>query len=112
MNEGESARLAQQLRRDLEEAEAERSRYLSGLLEVAAGSREGRSGLAPADVLDSPAMIVLTDRSQPDGERIELMDRLGASLSRDPQYIEALLRIVTDRGDSPGRPGRCPAPAR
>jgi len=101
VNEGESERLAQQLRQDLEEAEAERSRYLFRLLEVAAGSRERRSELAPADVLDSPAMIVLADRSQPDGERIELMDRLGASLSRDPRYIEAMLRILTDRGDSP-----------
>jgi len=46
-------------------------------------------------------MRVLADRSQPDGERIELMRRLGASLSRDSAYIEALLTIVTDRDDSP-----------
>ena len=101
MNESESERLAQQLRRELEEAEADRSRYLSRLVDVAAGGRGERSGPVPADVLESPAMLVLADRSQPDAERIELMRRLGASLSRDPGYIEALLTIVTDRDDSP-----------
>jgi HEAT repeat protein len=46
-------------------------------------------------------MTVLTDMSLPEETRVEVLRRLASSISRRDEYIQALLAIVRDRGDSP-----------
>jgi HEAT repeat protein len=46
-------------------------------------------------------MIVLTDATLPPESRVAVLRRLAAVLSRRPEYIETLLRIVRDRDDDP-----------
>jgi HEAT repeat protein len=106
-----TAALADQLRREVTEAQEDHSRYLAELTATATQSRSPSDDTslqgAAADGLEStgtaseePAMVVLTDTSLPDATRVEVLLRLSASLSRRDEYIEALLAIVRDRGDS------------
>jgi HEAT repeat protein len=48
-----------------------------------------------------PVLTVLADTTQPPATRIELMQRLAASLTRSDEGIEGLLAIVRDRHDDP-----------
>jgi HEAT repeat protein len=103
--------LAEQLQREVTEAQEDHSRYLAELTTTATQTRSpaddtGLQGAA-VDGLEStgaaseePAMIVLTDTSLPEATRVEVLTRLSASLSRRDEYIEALLAIVRDRNDS------------
>lgn len=106
MSESAIEDLARKVRRELDEAEAERSRYLAGLAEADTDGAARRHADAPAAEAESAAGIVdtaitvLTDRSQPDPRRLEVLDRLGASLIRRPEAVEALLVIVADQAES------------
>jgi HEAT repeat protein len=104
MSEQAAQRLEEELRRELREAQAAHSQYLSELEATAEASRAARSSMEeglPGDLDDDPAMTVLTDTSLPDEPRIQVLHQLGPSLSRQDEFIEALLAIVKDRGDSP-----------
>jgi hypothetical protein len=94
--------LAEKLQRELSEAQAAHSRYLSDLEATAAATGSSRGEDLGAGAAEEPAMTVLTDRSLPEETRVEVLRRLGASISRRAEYIEALLAIVKDRADSPG----------
>jgi hypothetical protein len=113
VSEQAAENLAEELRREVDEAQADHSQYLSDLEATAAASRAARSGperradAGAASLGDAgpaadaePAMTVLTDPSLSPAARIEVLDRLASSISRQGQYIEALLAIVRDRGDS------------
>jgi HEAT repeat protein len=94
--------LAEKLQREVSEAQAAHSRYLSDLEATAAATRSSRGEDLRAGTAEEPAMTVLTDTSLPEETRVEVLRRLGASISRRAEYIEALLAIVKDRADSPG----------
>jgi hypothetical protein len=91
--------LRRQLEEDVRAAEAERQRYL-GELGATAGRGEGARAAAPAGE-DSSPMTVLRDTSLPAERRVEVLDRLGAQLSRRAEYVPALLAIAKDRSDDP-----------
>jgi len=108
--------LAQQMTEQLREAQEAHARYLSELEQTAAGSRARSAGAggggtedpraaAPEEGAtspeDDPAMIVLTDTALPTASRVAVLRRLAASLSRRPEYVQTLLRIVRDRDDEP-----------
>jgi hypothetical protein len=108
--------LAQQMREQLREAQEAHARYLSELEETAADSRARRPKARGGGAEDQraaaseegtttpeqdPAMTVLADVTLPTASRVAVLRRLAASLSRRPEYIEALLRIVRDRDDAP-----------
>jgi HEAT repeat protein len=103
VSEQAAERLEEDLRREVREAQAAHSQYLSDLAATAEASRatrpERRGGLR-ADA-DDPAITVLTDTALPDETRVEVLRRLGPSLSRAEGFIEVLLAILTDRDDSP-----------
>ncbi len=102
MSEGAAENLGETTRREVSEARAARSRYLSDLAATAAASRAARPsrrGLRP-DADEEPAMTVLTDRSLPEESRVGVLQRLASSISRRAEYIEAILAIVKDRSDS------------
>jgi hypothetical protein len=107
--------LAQQMREQLREAQEAHARYLSELEETAADSRARRPKARGGGAEDQraaaseegtttpeqdPAMTVLADVTLPTASRVAVLRRLAASLSRRPEYIEALLRIVRDRDDA------------
>lgn len=102
MSEQEAENLAGELRREVSEAQAARSLYLSELAATAAASRppDLSTESLSADAAEEPAMTVLVDRSLPDPPRVEVLRRLAGSISRQPEYIEVLLTIVKDRSDS------------
>jgi hypothetical protein len=91
--------LAAQLRREVTEARAAQAEYLSGLETAGAPQR----GLLSADesVDTDPVLTVLTDTAQPPATRIEVLQRLAASLTRRDDCIEAMIAIVRDRDDDP-----------
>jgi HEAT repeats len=95
--------LAEKLQREVSEAQAAHSQYLAELAATAEASRAARSsrreGL-PGDLDEDPAMTVLTDTSLPEETRVEVLRRLASSISRQDEFIEALLAIVKDRNDS------------
>jgi hypothetical protein len=107
--------LAQQMTQQLRQAQEAHARYLSELEQTAASSRARRAGAgaggtedlraaAPEEGVtpgDDPAMIVLTDAALPTESRVAVLRRLAASLSRRPEYVQALLGIVRDRDDNP-----------
>jgi HEAT repeat protein len=99
MSEQAAQDLAEKLRQELSEAQSAHTQYLSELAATAASSRATRP---PVDAEEEPAMTVLTDRSLPEETRVEVLRRLASSISRQGEYIEALLAIVRDRSDSPG----------
>lgn len=104
MSEQAAERLEEELRREVSEAQAAHSQYLSELAATAEASRAARSSrgeILRGDVDEDPAMSVLTDTSLPDEPRVEVLQQLGPSLSRRDEFIEALLAIVKDRNDSP-----------
>jgi hypothetical protein len=103
VSEQAAERLEEELRREVREAKAAQSQYLSELRATAEASRAGRSSTESSlrDDDEDPAMTVLTDKSLPDEPRIEVLDRLEPSLSRRDEFIEALLAILKDRDDSP-----------
>jgi len=100
MSEQAAERLEAELRRQTDAARAAQSRYLSELAATAAANRPD-PGLETfrSQPEQEPAMAVLTDTALPAEQRVEVLRRLGASLSRRAEYIEALLAIVRDRGD-------------
>lgn len=104
MSEQAAERLEEELRRELREAQAAQSQYLSELEATAEASRAARSSRGEdlrGDVDEDPAMTVLTDTTLPDEPRVEVLQRLGPSLSRRDEFIEALLAILRDTNDSP-----------
>jgi HEAT repeats len=94
--------LAEKLQREVAEAQAAHSQYLSELAATAAASRAARSAEAHPEPDEEPAMTVLTDTSLPEETRVQVLRQLASSISRRDEYIEALLAIVRDRGDSSG----------
>ena len=103
MSEQAAEHLAQELRRELDEARAAHSQYLSELAataETSLSARSSRESLRGA-VDEEPAMTVLSDPTLPAQTRVDVLDRLGPSISRRDEFIEALLAILTDRSDSP-----------
>ncbi|MGN9914252.1 HEAT repeat domain-containing protein [Phytohabitans sp. LJ34] len=103
MSDQAARRLNEETSREVNDAAAAHRQYLSDLAATAAASRAGRAaeeGLSP-DADEEPAMTVLTDTTLPSETRVEVMRRLSGTITRQAEYIEALLRIVTDRGDSP-----------
>lgn len=103
MSEQAAENLEEELRREVSEAQAAHSQYLSDLAATAAASRATRSPTEDfrADADEEPAMTVLTDTSLPEETRVEVLRRLASSISRRGEYIQALLAIVKDRSDSP-----------
>ena len=107
MSEQEAERLEEELRREVSEARATQARYLAELATTAEASRAARPSRARGlrgdadDAADDPAMTVLTDTSLPDETRVEVLRRLGPSLSRADGFVEVLLAILRDRDDSP-----------
>ncbi len=126
MSEQAAESLAAQLREEVRQAQSAEAQYLADLAATAAPSRTGRTSgeagaaTATADADDGessggrsaaedssrgapegdPAMLILTDTSLPERARVELLQRLAASISRRGEFIEALLAIVRDRSDS------------
>ena len=102
VSEQAAENLEEELRRAVSEAQADHSQYLSDLAATAAASRVARPSPegVPPEAVEEPAMTVLTDTSLPEESRVEVLHRLGSSISRRADYIEALLAIVTDRSDS------------
>jgi len=126
MSEQAAESLAPQLREEVRQAQSAEVQYLADLAATAALSRTGRtSGEARAETATAdatggvssggrsaaedssrsapegePAMLVLTDTSLPERTRVELLQRLAASISRRGEFIEALLAVVRDRSDS------------
>jgi hypothetical protein len=94
--------LAEKLQREVSEAQAAHSQYLSELAPTAAASRAARSAAEAVhpEVDEEPAMTVLTDTSLPEETRVEVLRRLASSISRRDEYIQALVAIVKDRNDS------------
>lgn len=82
MAEPNADALRQELEADVRAAGAARERYLGEL-----ATRE-----------DTP-MTLLRDTGAPADRRIEVLDRLGAQLSRREDYVPSLLAIVADRDD-------------
>lgn len=102
MSERAAEDLAEKLQREVAEAQAAHSQYLSELAATAAASRAARSAEAHPEPDEEPAMTVLTDTSLPEETRVQVLRQLASSISRRDEYIEALLAIVRDRGDSSG----------
>jgi HEAT repeat protein len=102
VSEQAAERLEEQMRRQVGEARAAHSQYLSDLAATAAASRATRRGAESfrSEADEEPAMAVLTDTALPAESRVEVLRRLGSSLSRRAEYIEALIAIVKDRDDS------------
>jgi hypothetical protein len=103
MSERAAEDLAEKLQREVSEAQAAHSQYLSELAATAAASRAARSSRGESlrgDVDEEPAMTVLTDTSLPEETRVEVLRRLASSISRRDEYIQALVAIVKDRNDS------------
>jgi HEAT repeats len=100
MSERAVENLKREMERDLRAAEASRDRYLAELAESAPAAPGGVEG-APGDASSAveAALAVLTDRQLPEDKRVEVIERLGASLSRHDAYIEALLAIVQDQSE-------------
>jgi hypothetical protein len=102
VSEQAAENLAEKLQREVSEAQAAHSQYLADLAATAAASRAARSPTAAAhpEPDEEPAMTVLTDTSLPEEARVEVLRRLASSISRQDEYIAALLAIVKDRNDS------------
>jgi hypothetical protein len=102
VSERAAENLEEEMRREVSEAQAAHTQYLSDLAATAAASRAARSstGAFRTDADEEPAMTVLTDTSLPEESRVEVLRRLASSISRRAEYVEALLAIVRDRGDS------------
>ncbi|WP_448624137.1 HEAT repeat domain-containing protein [Geodermatophilus sp. URMC 64] len=97
MSEPTVESLADELRREVSEAQESRTQYLSGL-RSAAGPRT----LSGEESVDSdPVLRVLTDRGQPEEDRLELLRRLASTLGRRDDYIDGLLTVVRDSDDAP-----------
>lgn len=94
--------MADEVRREVSEAQAARSQYLSELAETAAASRSADPSTESVslDAAEEPAMTVLVDKSLPEQSRVEVLQRLAGSISRRPEYLDVLLTIVKDRSDS------------
>ncbi|HWI01816.1 MAG TPA: HEAT repeat domain-containing protein [Propionibacteriaceae bacterium] len=104
MSEQAAERLEEELRRELREAEAAHSQYLSDLAATAEASQAARASRGEdlrGTVDGDPAMTVLTDTTLPDEPRIQVIQQMGPSLSQRDDFIEALLVIVKDPDDSP-----------
>jgi HEAT repeat protein len=104
VSEQAAERLEEELRRELREAEAAHSQYLSDLAATAEASQAARTSRGEdlgGAVDGDPAMTVLTDTTLPDEPRIQVIQQMGPSLSQRDDFIEALLVIVKNRDDSP-----------
>jgi len=99
VSESASQDLAARLRNEVTEARAAQAEYLEGLDATAAPQRGLLTADESADV--DPVLTVLTDTAQAPATRIEVLNRLAASLSRRDEGIEALLGIVRGRDDDP-----------
>jgi HEAT repeat protein len=93
--------LAEELRREVSEAQTSREEYLSRL-ESATRQRSvsGEESIGGGGDGD-PVLALLTDRTQSEDARLELLRRLAAVLSRRDDYIEGLLAVVRDQDDAP-----------
>jgi DNA-binding NarL/FixJ family response regulator len=102
MSERAAENLAEKLQREVSEAQAAHSQYLSELAATAEASRAARSAAEEVhpELDEEPAMTVLTDTSLPEETRVEVLRRLASSISRRDEYIQALVAIVKDRNDS------------
>jgi hypothetical protein len=100
MSEPTIERLAEDLRGEIRDAQASYAQYLSDL-EASVAERQGafgtdESGAATTD----PVLALLTETTAPEPERLELLRRLSATLSRRDDYVEALLAVLRDRDDA------------
>jgi HEAT repeat protein len=99
MSERAAEDLKKEMERQVSAAKDARDRYLSELADTASTSRGDVSfAIAPAEESsdEEPAMTVLTDKALPAATRVEVIERLAASITRRGDYIEALLAIVQD----------------
>jgi hypothetical protein len=93
--------LAEELRREVSEAQESGDEYLSRF-EFPASQRNA-SDLESVDggVHGDPVLALLTDRTQSEDARLELLRRLATVLGRRDDYIEGLLTVVRDLDDVP-----------
>jgi DNA-binding NarL/FixJ family response regulator len=99
-----SERAAENRKRELEAslraARADQERYESEIADAASAQQPER-GFAAADMAASdPVLAVLTDATQPEATRLEVIRRLADSGANRPDIVEALLAIARDRDDA------------